>query len=31
MYINPFIAGIVFTILFELALVIGYGMFFRKK
>lgn len=31
MYINPFVAGIAFTILFELALIIGYGIFFRKK
>ena len=31
MYINPFLAGIIFTILLELALLIVLGIYASKK
>lgn len=33
MYINPFVAGVITTILVELVLIVGYAMYvsFKKK
>lgn len=31
MYINPFIAGVITTILVELVLIVGYAMYVSSK
>lgn len=31
MYIDPFVAGVIFTILVELVLIVGYAMYVSTK
>lgn len=31
MYINPFVAGVIITILVELVLIVGYAMYVSSK
>lgn len=31
MYINPFVAGVITTILVELVLIVGYAMYMSSK